>query len=117
MRELGFIDRQRYAQAQSEDLVFGNRQNAQGQSYAVDYIRQQVIAAVGWDRAMNEGFRIHTTIDVDLQKAAEDSVRAHLESVEHRPEYNHETYSTYAASFRKAKANGKMRSEERRVGK
>src|SRR5207248_5333072 len=50
----------------------GSRQNAQGQTYAVDYIRQQVIAAVGWDRAMNEGFRIHTTIDVDLQTVAED---------------------------------------------
>jgi len=28
----------------------------QGQTYAVDYIRQQVIAAVGWNRAMNEFF-------------------------------------------------------------
>src|SRR5205823_12652064 len=55
MRDLGFIDRQKYAQAQSAEIVIGNRQNAQGQSYAVDYIRQQVIAAVGWDRAMNEG--------------------------------------------------------------
>src|SRR5213078_568768 len=49
--------------AQAEEIVTGSRQNAQGQTYAVDYIRQQVIAAVGWDRAMNEGFRIHTTID------------------------------------------------------
>src|SRR5207244_11375894 len=73
-----------------------------------EYYRHEVITAVVWDRVMNEGFRIHTTIDVDLQKAAEDSVRAHLESIEQRPEYNHETYSTYAASFRKAKANGKM---------
>src|SRR5438034_2077227 len=108
MRDLGFISRERCAAARAEQIAIGSRQNAQGQTYAVDYIRQQVIAAVGWDRAMNEGFRIHTTIDVDLQKAAEDSVRAHLESVEQRPEYNHETYSTYAASFRKAKANGKM---------
>ena len=108
MRDLGFISRERCAAARAEQIAIGSRQNAQGQTYAVDYIRQQVIAAVGWDRAMNEGFRIHTTIDVDLQKAAEDSVRAHLESIEQRPEYNHETYSTYAASFRKAKANGKM---------
>jgi len=28
---------------------------------------------------MNEGFRIRSTIDVDLQKAAEDSLRTHLE--------------------------------------
>ncbi len=108
MRDLGFISRERCAAARAEQIVIGSRQNAQGQTYAVDYIRQQVIAAVGWDRAMNEGFRIHTTVDVDLQKAAEDSLRAHLESVEQRPDYNHQIYSAYAASFRKAKASGTM---------
>ena len=108
MRDLGFISRERCAAARAEQIVIGSRQNAQGQTYAVDYIRQQVIAAVGWDRAMNEGFRIHTTIDVDLQKVAEDSLRAHLETVEQRPDYNHQTYSAYAASFRKAKASGTM---------
>ena len=108
MRDLGFISRERCAAARAEQIIIGSRQNAQGQTYAVDYIRQQVIAAVGWDRAMNEGFRIHTTIDVDLQKVAEDSVRTHLEAVEQRPEYNHQTYAAYAALFRKAKANGTM---------
>jgi len=108
MRDLGFISRERCAAARAEQIAIGSRQNAQGQTYAVDYIRQQVIAAVGWDRAMNEGFRIHTTIDVDLQKVAEDSVRAHLEAVEQRPDYNHQTYSACATSFRKAKANGTM---------
>jgi 1A family penicillin-binding protein len=108
MRDLGFISRERCAAARGEQIVIGSRQNAQGQTYAVDYIRQQVIAAVGWDRAMNEGFRIHTTIDVDLQKVAEDSLRTHLEAVEQAPEYNHQTYTAYAASFRKGKANGKM---------
>jgi 1A family penicillin-binding protein len=108
MRDLGFISHERCAAARAEQIAIGSRQNAQGQTYAVDYIRQQVIAAVGWDRAMNEGFRIHTTIDVDLQKVAEDSLRAHLEAVEQRPDYNHQTYATYATSFRKAKANGTM---------
>ncbi len=108
MRDLGFVSRERCAAARAEQIAIGSRQNAQGQTYAVDYIRQQVIAAVGWDRAMNEGFRIHTTIDVDLQKVAEDSVRAHLEAIEQRPDYNHQTYATYAASFRKAKSNGTM---------
>src|SRR5436190_13123368 len=64
MRDLGFISRERCAAARAEQIAIGSRQNAQGQTYAVDYIRQQVIAAVGWDRAMNEGFRIQTTIDV-----------------------------------------------------
>jgi penicillin-binding protein 1A len=103
MRDLGFIDRQKCANAQAEDLAIGSRQNAQGQTYAVDYIRQQVIAAVGWDRAMNEGFRIRTTIDADLQKVAEDSLRRNLDRAEQHPGYNHQTYAEYAANFKKAK--------------
>ena len=108
MRDLDFISRERCAKARTEEIVIGSRQNAQGQTYAVDYIRQQVIAAVGWDRAMNEGFRIHTTVDVDLQRVAEDSLRANLEKIEKHPDYNHQTYAEYAATFRKAKANGTM---------
>jgi 1A family penicillin-binding protein len=111
MRDLGLISRERCAAARAQQIVVSSRQNAQGQSYAVDYIRQQVIAAVGWDRAKNEGFRIRTTIDVDLQKVAEDSLRAHLKQVEQRPDYNHQTYADYAASFRKAKANGPAAAE------
>ena len=107
MRDMGFISREQFSNARAQEIVVGSRQNAQGQTYAVDYIRQQVIAAVGWDRAINEGYRIHTTIDVDVQKVAEDSLRRNLERVEQRPNYNHQTYAQYAALFRKAKASGK----------
>jgi len=108
MRDLGFISREQCAAARAQQIVVGSRQNAQGQTYAVDYIRQQVIAAVGWDRAINEGYRIHTTIDVNVQRRAEDSLKTHLQEVEHHPDYNHQTYADYAAGFRKAKANGTM---------
>src|SRR5213076_2648990 len=40
MRDLGFISRERCETAQAEDIAIGNRQSAQGQTYAVDYIRQ-----------------------------------------------------------------------------
>jgi penicillin-binding protein 1A len=106
MRDQGFIDAAKCSEAQGRELVIGNRQNAQGQNYAVDYIRQQVINAVGWDRAMNEGFKIHTTIDGDLQKVAEESLRKSLDKAEQHPGYDHQTYAEYAASFRKAKSNG-----------
>jgi 1A family penicillin-binding protein len=106
MRDLGFVDRDRCSKAQGEEIRIGSRQNAQGQTYAVDYIRQRVIEAVGWDRAMNEGFRIHTTIDADLQKAAEESLRAHLAEVEKHADYKHQTYAEYAANFKKARASG-----------
>src|SRR5206468_12983870 len=114
MRDLDLISREQCATARAEQIVIGSRQNAQGQTYAVDYIRQQVIAAVGWDRAMNEGFRIRTTIDVDLQKIDEDCLRANLDRIEKHPDYNHQTYADYAATFRKAKANGTMTSQPAR---
>ena len=103
MRDLGFISRERCETAQAEEIVIGSRQSAQGQTYAVDYIRQQVIAAVGWDRAMNEGYRIHTTIDAEMQKVAEDSMRRHLAEAEQHPGYNHPTYEVYANRYKSAK--------------
>jgi 1A family penicillin-binding protein len=102
MHELGFIDDAQYQSAEAEELVVGNRQNARGQNYAIDYIRQQVIAAVGWDRAMSDGFRIHTTIDSDLQNVAEKSLRAQLDAAEQTPGYNHQTYAQYAALWKAA---------------
>ncbi len=104
MRELGFINRDQLASAQSEDLMIGNRQNARGQNYAIDYIRQQVIAAVGWDRAMSDGFRIHTTVDSELQAVAEKSLRAQLDQAEQHPGYDHQTYAQYAAQLREARS-------------
>ena len=103
MRDLGFITRGQCETAQAEDVVIGSRQSAQGQTYAVDYIRQQVIAAVGWDRAMNEGYRIHTTIDAELQKVAEESLKAHLARAEQQPGYSHPTYEAFAIRYRNAK--------------
>ncbi len=97
MLELGFINDSQYQGALAQELVTGNRQNARGQNYAIDYIRQQVIAAVGWDRAMSDGFRIHTTIDAGMQAAAEKSLRAQLDIAEQAPGYDHQTYAQYAA--------------------
>ncbi len=103
MRDLGFITRGQCETAQAEEIAIGSRQSAQGQTYAVDYIRQQVIAAVGWDRAMNEGYRIHTTIDAELQKVAEESLKTHLVEVEQQPGYSHPTYESFANRYRNAK--------------
>ncbi|MEP6821676.1 MAG: transglycosylase domain-containing protein, partial [Chthoniobacterales bacterium] len=108
MRDLGFITPTQCKGAQGEEIVIGSRQSAQGQTYALEFIRQQVIAAVGWDKAMVEGYRIHSTLDSDLQKAAEESLRASLDRAEQTPDYKHELYATYAEKFKIAKQKGKI---------
>jgi penicillin-binding protein 1A len=60
---------------------------------------------------MNEGFRIRTTIDADLQRTAEESLRKNLDQAERHPAYNHQTYADYAANFKKAKSSGTMSSQ------
>ncbi len=95
-----YISREQMETAVAEKLVVKPRILASSDSYALEAIRQQVIAQVGLDRATSEGLKIYTTVDARLQKVAEDSLRAQLDSVERNPAFqNHQTYAQYADKF------------------
>jgi len=47
-------------------LSVRKRTNPNRVSYAIDFVRQQAIAALGFERAMNEGVTIRTTFDARL---------------------------------------------------
>ena len=95
MRELHLITREEYQNAEEMNLVVRKRTNPNRVSYAIDLVRQQAIAALGYDRAMNEGVLIQTTFDETMQQTAERALRSHLETIEHRPSYSHMTYERY----------------------
>lgn len=97
MLELQFIDRDDYELSVAENLAVKNRSAVHAESYALDLVRQQVIARVGSDSANSEGFRIYTTIDSDLQKKSEESLVRQLEQIEKHPGYEHPTYAQYEA--------------------
>lgn len=99
MHELGFLDAEQYRQALAEPLKVMKRPDPMRQSYALDYVRQQAINALGFDRAMNGGFRIYTTLDSTLQTAAENSLDRKLREVETRPGYANQTYDRFAQIF------------------
>ena len=95
-----YITREQYQTAVDEELSVKPRVLASSDSYALEAIRQQVIAQVGLDRAVSEGLKIYTTIDAQVQKQAEDALRAQLDEVERNPAFqNHQTYAQYAAGF------------------
>ena len=95
MREMRMISREEFENAMRLPLVVHKRTNPNRVSYAIDLVRQQAIAALGYDTAMNDGVRIQTTFDAKLQTAAERAVLTHLDAVEHQPGYTHPTYESY----------------------
>ena len=82
MKEQGFLSGSEYKEQTGLPLYVMKRTNPFKVSYAIDYIRQQAIAALGYRRVMNGGFRIHTTLDSKLQRAAEQALRENLIRVE-----------------------------------
>ncbi len=99
MRDLGFLNSSAYQQALAEPLTVRDRPDPVKQSYALDYVRQQAISSLGYDRAMNGGFRIYTTIDPDMQKSAEAALQQRLAEVEKRPGYANETFEEFQRAF------------------
>lgn len=99
MRDQGFITREQLRAELDAPLSVQPRTNLHRVSYANDLIRQQSITALGFEEAMNGGFRIFTTMDLDLQETAEKSLLAQLERIESRPGYPHETYANYRARY------------------
>lgn len=95
MREMGFITRDQLEQQTEMKLYVVKRTNPFKVSYAVDMIRQQAVKALGFDRAMNGGYRIETTLDMDMQRAAERATRDVLSQLESAPGYQHPTFAQY----------------------
>jgi len=101
MRELGLISRADYEQASRAPLIVRRRTNPFKVSYAVDYVRQQAVKALGYDKAMLGGYRIYTTLDQEMQRAGELAVKDRLRQFEQMPNYEHEKFDTFNEKFRK----------------
>ena len=95
MREMRLLTRDEYQNAAETNLAVRKRTNPNRVSYAIDLVRQQAIAALGYEHAMNDGVKIHTTLDGHLLQIAERALRTHLEKVERQPHYDHLTYEQY----------------------
>jgi penicillin-binding protein 1A len=99
-REVGLITAEECERTAQEDLVVKNRRPIHQESYAADLIASQVAKLVGRDAAVNDGYRIYTTIDTALQKQAEASLRKQLDAVERTQEFEGPRFSIYDARYR-----------------
>jgi len=68
-------------------------------SYVYEQIRQRIVENIGNQRALSGGFHIYSTIDIDLQAAAEKAVIERLRTAEESRGYAHQTYDGYRTTI------------------
>lgn len=72
-----YIDSETAARAKATEIVLaeqGGTKSRQLASYFVDYVTQILIEKYGADAVYKEGLKIYTTLDLDMQKAAEAAI-------------------------------------------
>ncbi|MBV9490359.1 MAG: PBP1A family penicillin-binding protein [Verrucomicrobia bacterium] len=82
---------------QAQPLQIRPKATLVSQSYAVDFVRQQVQNELGFESIQSEGYKVYTTIDPVLQQVAEQSLEKRLAEVEQHPGYQHQTHDQYTA--------------------
>ncbi len=86
----GGISKAVYDSLRAQPLVINPPEEEIGEApYFTEYIRQYIEETYGVDKLYNGGLQIHTTLDLDLQKAAEEAMAVHLDSLQQRVEAIH----------------------------
>src|SRR5688572_27821525 len=86
MRDSGAIDAKTHDAATEQPLHLADKlrnEEAFGQ-YFKEEVRQQLVEQFGWERVYQGGLKVYTTLDLDMQKAAESEVARGLEEIEQR---------------------------------
>jgi penicillin-binding protein 1A len=86
MRDSGAIDAQTHDAASGQPIRLKDslrNEEAFGQHFKEE-VRKQLVERFGWERVYQGGLKVYTTLDLDMQKAAESEVARGLEEIEQR---------------------------------
>ena len=96
MEKLEMITPAQAAAAKGEEVVVATvRPPGAEQSYAMDLVEQTLGMVVDEDQLATGGMRIYTSIDPELQRAAESALDEELSKMEQRPGYSHPKRAGY----------------------
>jgi penicillin-binding protein 1A len=97
MRDQGFLTREEADRWKAYPIVLSSRQDfGEAAPYFVEWVRQQVYARFGAG-TFERGYRVYTTLDLDVQLAAERGLEEQLRAIESGKfgVYRHQTYQEY----------------------
>ncbi|GBD31521.1 MAG: penicillin-binding protein [Gemmatimonadales bacterium] len=101
MRDAGYLTEEEAARWSNYPLILSSRPDfGEVAPYFVEWIRQQLYDRFGRD-LYEEGYRIYTTLDLEMQIAAERALEEQLEAIEsgaYGP-FRHPTYDDYLESL------------------
>jgi penicillin-binding protein 1A len=82
MAQLDYISEEEAENAKNAELNLNDGKELDGQHahYFILYVRDQLLKEFGASMVYNGGLKVHTTIDIGMQKTAEDRVNAKLEN-------------------------------------
>jgi penicillin-binding protein 1A len=100
MNETGLIDSTQLTEALNEPIRLApKRESAPQENWAMETVMQELEAVIPPGRLEDGGLQIYTTLDPELQAAAEQAVATRLTQVEHRPGYRHATKASGAGDY------------------
>jgi len=82
MNEVGMITAAEAAAAKADTIVLAERERAAPGAYFAEYVRRRLERDYGANAIYREGLKVYTTLDLDLQIAAEKAVEDHLRRLE-----------------------------------
>jgi penicillin-binding protein 1A len=101
MRDQGYLTAEETERWKSYPVALSSREDfGDVAPYFVEWVRQQLYARFG-SAIYERGFRVYTTLDLDMQLAAEQAVEDQLERIENHEygRFNHVTYQQFIDSL------------------
>jgi 1A family penicillin-binding protein len=86
MRDTGAIDREDWQRARTARVVLRDTLRSGGSrgQYFQEQLRQELVERFGWEQVYRGGLRVYSTIDMDVQDAAEASVAQSLKALDEK---------------------------------
>ncbi len=88
MADEGYITKEEAQKFSDEPItVFIRKKYEEEAPFFIETVRQHLVKTLGEEQVLNKGLRIHTSLDIQMQKEAQESVRNGLRALDKRQGY------------------------------